>query len=388
MKIILLDEKLELEKDELVERLLSKYPEVDLVYLNEENKAILENIDYWNSILIYRFVEEKMSSINKQLIEQYIETTKGKGSIFPVAYGSFPVPPEPIKKLKANSIAGTNALNNIVNRVGSFLGLTCLGKDHTIFVSYRAVDGRGHAEKIAEALEQAGFKVWRDEAKDQDSEGNIKIGTNAQEEIEENLKRCSAMILIDTALVAESPWIKREIDVANSELIPILPVCFRRSGDFDKGPRFKVLKDLNRWFDVNEDTIDFEAIINYLSVFLLDIYTRKRTMPGILEKAFLKKGFNWKILDSKKLYFSSSKDLNFFVKTILSHSPIHRGLYPPYIRNFSEFNDKNQNFNHRILIYDGDPMNESEVHNLKKQIGVYNVDILHHQKIELMLEVL
>lgn len=389
MKILFLDNGLELENDELFEALEKTFPEVERVTVQASHLESLENVDYWNSLLVYRFISSDIDLKTETYISKFKEVTKNKGTIFPIAYGDEPIPPEPIKYLKANSIKATNALNIIVNRIGAFLGLTCLGKDHTIFISHRAKDGRVLAEEIEKILLARGFHVWRDEAKDKDQEGPIIIGEDAQATIQSNLEKCSVILLVDTPLVTESDWVKKEIDMANAQLIPILPICFRPHDDGGNGPRFKVLRDLYRWLDVKGNNAT-DDIADNLSEFLLDIYNRKRTMPGIMENAFKKRGYSWTEIDPKKLYFSSAKKLKYLLtNNILSHCPIHKGLYPPYVHLFSQYTPAHaQHFNRRILVYEGEVVHQSEIQDLIVKNGAHNVDILHHQEIELALEYL
>lgn len=393
MKVFLLDE-LKTAEHSFIAMLNEAYPELDLIELNDPTQ--LDEIAFWNSLLVYRFDEDSISEKSLELLTEYKKKTQNKGSIFPISYGDQVIPPEILKPIKAVSINDENATKIISSRIGAFLGLICLGKDHEVFLSHRAKDGRDLTIRMEKLLSERGFKTWRDEARDCDNEGPIKLGTEAQPEIKKNLERCTVILLIDTPLVTESDWVRQEIEMANAELIPVLPICFRYGDDESKGPRFKELYGLNRWLDVKDDMFSEDEIAKYLEKFLLDIYKRKRSLPEALQKSFASHGFSWNTLDPKRLYFHSNKtistgmkSLKQLVKDVLSHSPIHKGVYAPYVIQFSKFQTSPAiNFRHRLLVYEGEHIHEADIDLLKNQSGVSNVDILHHQEIDLFLRLM
>ena len=119
-----------------------------------------------------------------------------------------------------------------------------------IFISYRTADGSAIAVQLYDHLSSLGYLPWRDEAREFDGEPQILPGSPVQQAIDDALSKANLVMLIDTPSAPHSPWIKHEVDTANSLLLPILPICFRDANDPKKGPRFRSLLDLQRWVEL------------------------------------------------------------------------------------------------------------------------------------------
>ena len=74
-----------------------------------------------------------------------------------------------------------------------------------IFVSYARPD-EPHAERVAEALRAAGYRVWRDD--------ELPAHRAYAEVIEERLKSAKAVVVLWSAEAAKSQWVRAEADAA------------------------------------------------------------------------------------------------------------------------------------------------------------------------------
>ncbi|WP_342417578.1 TIR domain-containing protein [Paenibacillus sp. FSL R10-2782] len=86
-----------------------------------------------------------------------------------------------------------------------------------LFISHRRVDGEEIAAEFYNELRRRANEVeaFRDLI-------SIKVGQNAQEEIEKNLYKSDAVIFIDTPLCGESEWVKKELQIALGLNLPIV----------------------------------------------------------------------------------------------------------------------------------------------------------------------
>lgn len=84
-----------------------------------------------------------------------------------------------------------------------------------LFISHRRVDGEEIAAKLSDALLSRSHEHFRDVL-------HVEVGQKAQEQIEENLRKCDAVIFIDTPKSGESFWVERELRLALSYNLPII----------------------------------------------------------------------------------------------------------------------------------------------------------------------
>jgi|FLYN01.1.fsa_nt_gi hypothetical protein len=85
-----------------------------------------------------------------------------------------------------------------------------------IFISYSKQDV-DFVRYLRTLLEQEGFAVWVDEAR-------LTPSTRWWKDIEHNIERCAAFLVVMTPDAAESDWVEREILLAESRKKPIYPV--------------------------------------------------------------------------------------------------------------------------------------------------------------------
>jgi adenylate cyclase len=76
-----------------------------------------------------------------------------------------------------------------------------------VFVSYARPD-EGQAERVADALRTAGYRVWRDD--------ELPVHRAYAEVIEERLKGAKAVVVLWSAEAAKSQWVRSEANVARS----------------------------------------------------------------------------------------------------------------------------------------------------------------------------
>jgi hypothetical protein len=354
----------------------------------------------WDDLLIVLFSADDFPEEMKEFISSYLGLRHLK-CILPVNLDpNHRVPPAPISGIKAvpydSGLRGESS--RIAKRVGTMLGLRLRHQDNKIFISYRASDGTSIAKQVFDFFKENGFEVWLDEAKDEyDGEGKIPGGADVQEVIEQNLLQADLVLLIDTPKTRESNWIRLEINHANANLIPILPVCFREMKDHRRGPRLLSLKALQRWVEIveyrdandyimNNDNLD--KVLGELEAYLCDIFRRKLRIPEVARRQFLLHGFNWSSIDPTKHLYGSMKQLgNRLKRVIVSKCSIFDEVYTPALKFFVE-HCFTLSPNYSLFIYDGEVLSDNEIQQICDQEKVrdcQNLIVLHHQEISILL---
>jgi hypothetical protein len=85
-----------------------------------------------------------------------------------------------------------------------------------IFISY-STRNSGYAYRLAEKLRADGFDVWIDNA-------SLRSNDNWWDQIVDNVRRCSALIVIMTDHSKDSRWVQREVLLADELEKPIFPI--------------------------------------------------------------------------------------------------------------------------------------------------------------------
>src|SRR5438874_2898139 len=208
----------------------------------------------WDDLLIVLYTRPESPEAARDFMSEFLRKRGEHSLVLPVSIAQdVRQPPAPISGIKAIPYDGAarGAAGRIARRVGAMLGLKLRRRDNQILISYRAKDGTSIATQIHDHLASLGYRVWLDEARDPvDEEPNILPGKEVQGEIRKALSGSNLLLLVDTPAAGESGWIKYEIDTANADLLPVLPVCLRPKGDRRKGPQFRSLRDLQRWIDI------------------------------------------------------------------------------------------------------------------------------------------
>lgn len=315
--------------------------------------------------------------------------------LLPVAVDpDFPKPPEAAAAIKSlpYSSAERGKNDKLVYRVGGMLGLRLQGRDGKIFISYSATDGLEIAKQLNVYLRGLGYQPWLDEARELDDETRILPGSPVQTEIDDALNDANLVLLLDTPSACSSTWIKHEVDTADAMLLPILPICFRKSDDSRIGPRFRSLLALQRWVSIQMpeaakipplEDYQLDKIVHEAEMYLCEIFIRKCRVPFIVENEFVKNGFNWEELDKRLLIYKSSKAQGRLLTQVLSHCSIFDQIYDPAIKLFRNFLNRNGPSNYSLYIYDGNLLSDVQLNEIISQGDL--VIILHHQELQALL---
>jgi len=355
----------------------------------------------WDDLLVIVYDGTAFPDAGNKYIQDYLDARNGKGRLLPVALDPHNRrPPQAASSIKALEFdaAAAGADGRLVKRTGAILGLRLQQRDTKIFISYRATDGIEIARQIESHLVGLGYPVWRDEAKELDGETKILPGSPVQSEIDTALDNASVVLLLDTPQAPHSPWIKHEVDTANSQLLPILPLCFRPSTDTKKGPRFRSLLDLQRWVPLPFNAplatppltdLELDLIVSEMEAYVCEIFRRKCRVPFLVEQAFVSRSYTWSILDARLLMCESVKNHSMRLSTkVLSHCSIFEQVHGPAMQVFSEFLTRTGRPNHALYIYDGEELiPEPELEEIIKSSPSGNeMVILHHQELAALIE--
>ena len=93
--------------------------------------------------------------------------------------------------------------------------------DHPVFISYSRED-QAYARELAEYLPQQGLEVWLDD--------RLNSGDRWWQTIVQNIQTCAAFILVMTPEAEKSPWVEREVLIAQREEKKIFPLLLRGPG--------------------------------------------------------------------------------------------------------------------------------------------------------------
>jgi hypothetical protein len=352
----------------------------------------------WDDLLVIVYRDNAFPAIGSQFIADFMAQRPDTALLLPVATDpSFREPPGAAAGIKALAYhaAAAGPDGRLVNRAGGMLGLRVQGRDTKIFVSYRGSDGAGIAKQLYDYLTGSGHRAYLDEAKDIDGDTAILPGSDVQKQIDEALKDANLLLLIDTPDAPSSRWIKHEVDTADSLLLPVLPICFRKAADPKQGPRFRSLLELQRWVSfrmpppaavppLTDDQL--AQIVDESEKYLCEIFRRKCRVPFIVEKEFVSRGFAWKALDQRLLMFESSKAHNTRLHMrVCSHCSVFDQIYMPALRRFSKFLNETGRGNWSLFIYDGkELLPQPQLEELVADEG--DVLILHHQELAALID--
>jgi hypothetical protein len=354
----------------------------------------------WDDLLVVAFDATAFPDAGGDFIAEYLNKRNQKGLLLPVALNAGHTrPPKAAEAFKALEFdakaAGVDG--RFVKRAGAMIGLRVQQRDNKIFVSYRATDGKAIAMQLQEHLEELGYPVWRDEAREIDGETKILPGTPVQEQIDKALEDASIVLLLDTPAAPGSRWITHEVDTANGLLLPVLPLCFRDKADGKKGPRFVSLAQLQRWVALPLPpagatppltAAELDQIVGEMEQYLCELLQRKCRVPTIVEKEFVARSFTWKLLDKRLLVGESVKgqDTRVPIK-VLSHCSIFDQVHGPAMKAFADFMAKSGRPNHSLYIYDGEIIPEPQLLAfIKQNPSKDGVVILHHQELATLID--
>ena len=179
-------------------------------------------------------------------------------------------------------------------------------EDMQIFISHRRIDGEDLATLFYNEFRIRAESAFRDLI-------DIKIGEDAQEIIEQNLKKSDVVIFIDTPKSGDSYWIKRELSMALSLNIPIVWV---KVGDLENRTPLDVKP---------ADAPHFYYDMSMLS----KISSETTLIDNIIHKAFrISRESVKSVFDKIHMLKSIAKDNGLILKKLDSKNMIYRVEIP------------------------------------------------------------
>jgi hypothetical protein len=350
----------------------------------------------WDDLLLVVYNGIAFPDSGNAFIVAY-SSSRAKPRLLPVAtdlaHRKPPTAAAAIKALEYDASA-KGEKGRLVHRAGCMLGLRMQGRDSQVFISYRATDGKAIADQLYAHFLSLGHSPYQDEAKESDGDTKILPGEDVQQQIDEALANASLVLLLDTPSAPSSPWIKIEVDTADAQLLPILPVCFREPTDSKRGPRFRSLLALQRWVPMGmpnpasttpltNDQLD--EIVTAAEKYQCEIFQRKCRVPFIVEKQFVAQGFDWKEVDKRLFMFESLKGASVRLKTsVLSHCSIFDQIHGPAVERFRKYLKDTGRSNYSLFIYDGNLLSQVEIEEIVRD-ETEELIILHHQELATLI---
>jgi hypothetical protein len=351
----------------------------------------------WSDVLVVPFDGAPFSPE----IEAFVATQLVRAPrpfVLPVAVGGHRAPPGPLAAVKALPVVGP-AFENGCDRIGAMLGLRIRSRDHTVFISYRAMDGSAAAEQLEAFLRENGYHVWRDDSKDQfDGQTMIPPGKEVQAEIENNLKTADLLLLIDSPRAAESHWINLEVNLANGNLIPVLPILLRLPEERVFCSRFRALDTLQRGiaFDLAADAPPARLTVEQLKLtlsemesYLKAMFQRRLRLPHHVREEFEAHAYQWSERD--RFIFEAIRQAGGKVRRrIFSHCSVFDGIYDPALRAFVvHLRGLDPRANYALFVYDGPLIPAVQLREIERAAQLQDaadVILLHHQELRTLLQ--
>jgi len=356
----------------------------------------------WNDVLIVVFRTQTLPQWAQEVIAAFRQArplrdprggaSRPGGFVLPLALDPMATrPPESISGIKAAVYDGSAAATTrMLDAVGVFLGQALRPGNHYIFISYRSSDGISIAEDLEKELEAAGFHPWRDEARE-----NLTPGTSVQDEIAKQIKLAAMILIVDTPDALDSRWITEEINLANGQLIPVLPVVVGSPRS-----RFLELRGLQRCATVKPSGADgqplsateWSAVRSEVDEVLLSAYRRSMRTVSTASRAFSDKGFVWTDVDrSRRMYSALKAGSALPALTVLSHCSVHDPDYMPALRTFGEFIETYPDIarvNYKVCVYDREEgaLKNSEMQAIDRQFGGRTFILAHYEELRNLIE--
>jgi hypothetical protein len=351
----------------------------------------------WDDLIIALFATDKFTDHEQEFLRREFPSKMA----LPVALSDlYKAPPSPLTEIKALGwYAGSrDPKGRLVRRVGSLIGLRLRARNQSVFISYRAADGSALAAQIEGFLNEHGYRIWRDESRDEfDDEGNILAGEDVQKVIDENLASANVLVLLDTPEAAASRWIKIEVDRANGQLIPVFPLLFLLQDERRRTSRFRSLATLQRGceFQAADGTSalklsadDLDHILVGLEEYLSEIFQRRLRVPFLVEKEFTSRGYDWTNRD-RFIYEALSRSAGVLRTRVFSHCSYFEGVYDPALLAFIQHLENTRpRSNYALYVYDGQEIPEAQIEEIRRAAKLEDatdIIILHHREIGTLL---
>jgi hypothetical protein len=238
MKVYFIHPSLTLGKHEQAENfydICCKEMEEHIEVVNVKSETVMLSIDIATEDFIIFFNKDDQN-YTSNFLTFLSDACTNKAKFFPIAISKDHRVP-PTQSSKAQSFDVVDALRQrrltdanittvafLLSRIVICRIQPTLSKeDMQIFISHRRIDGEDLASLFYNEFKVRAENAFRDLI-------DIRVGEDAQEIIERNLKQSDVVIFIDTPRSGDSYWIKRELSIALSLNIPIVWV---KVGDLD-----------------------------------------------------------------------------------------------------------------------------------------------------------
>jgi hypothetical protein len=348
--------------------------------------AVRSGPSEWDDLLLVVYQSKVLPDSAVQYIKDYKSQHKTGGGLIPVGVNtSFHTPPEPISRIKAAQYNGSEeSTDRIVKAAGVFLGLALRPGSQRIFVSYRVTDGKPLAQAIHEKLATAGFTPWLDEADE-----NLAIGDEVQDKIRSNIESAAMVLLVDTPDAPASKWVSVEIDIANSQLIPVLPVV----AGGEQTSRFVQLQGLRRQVSVKEDAslldVDWERVQAEIDELLLSMFRRRLRILSRAQAIFEANGYSWRVVDERLRMYRADRTSTPLSTCVLSHCLIHDITYLPALRaywTYLEHYPELAEVDRKLCIYDRDKvLSDPEMAAVYNSVPGMKTVLTHYNELPLLV---
>ena len=290
-----------------------KEMEEHIEVINVKSTIVMCSIDIMAGDFIIFFNKDDQN-YSAHFITFLTDALKNKAEFFPIAICKDKrVPPTLVNKAQSFDVAEalrqrrltdeniTTVAYALARIIISRLQPTLTKEDMQIFISHRRMDGEDIAAIFYNEFKIRAENAFRDLI-------DIRVGEDAQDIIEENLKKSDVVVFIDTPKSGESFWIKRELSITLSLNIPIVWV---RVGDLDGRIPLEVKPADTPHFSCNESTVknfsvDSELIDNIIhKAFRISRESAAHVFDQInmLKSITNENGLMLKKLDSKNMIY-------------------------------------------------------------------------------------
>lgn len=328
-----------------------------------------------------------------------------RASVLPVCLAEHYIkPPKPVAAIRGFHYRSQMEATDLMKRIKCYVALKLIHPTGHTFISYRTKDGLTAAKSLKMALKnQFDFNVTLDVDWPNDKKEEKLTDQEIAGIIDPRLKKSAFLFIILTPdLMPEDEkeenirWVKYELDVANEEFIPVLPICF---STIPQNHYFAPLSSTPRKLEYqieNPDKFNFSVypeelntLVNTIEDYLADVYYRRNLIMSKAENIFVKNAYTWQEYDTKKRMYKSEVISVMTIK-LLSHCSISDIYYIFSVYNFiiffSQLTDWASRYN--FFIYSDRSKGEDDIQNIYGEALAEhdNLKILHVAELAIVLE--
>jgi TIR domain len=248
----------------------------------------------------------------------------------------------------------------------------------SLFISYSHRDAWGLAEALARKLKTRGYRVFRDENRDRDDMISIPPGSPTQKVLEDAILSHGFVLLLDSPAAQGSAWVRREVDVAFGNLLPVLPVVVEglpneSNASPPRGGRFRSVRELDREVRLGSEALGVaggpgveaavDGAIDALESQVVDtllghLRSRRRLIHGSRQR-FEALRYEWQDHVRQRLQFAVARSRGSQARTVTRRMLVQCSPYPRLLRKtvdvldsrFKERSPGTQPFNDAVLVH-------------------------------------